>query len=122
MKPQGAMVDYLKTVPSFVGYQCRGCGAAGVKLWRPRSKIVAPVPLRCAACVCRATQLDPRSIDRDGAMRDPGSRDGVTNRIGDMDPAIPMRAAPDGTPLSYWDYYLLADIPLRWWRDRPTRA
>ena len=81
-------------------YECIGCGASGVKLWRRYQTFLDAQDLKCRACSI-AEQGEP---DRDLPASD---------AIGWRVPAV-----PDDTG-TFWGYTSVPDDAVTWWRVLP---
>ena len=104
-------------LPRFTDYRCESCGKQGVKLWRCRIKLAAPLVLKCVDCVCGIAMIDAGSVGPNGSRPDPRSAQGWTERFPGWDPAVPNRVTQGGQILTYWEYALAPEPAMEWWRE-----
>jgi hypothetical protein len=99
MADQTPELTQLDHAPATCGEQiCTGCGATGVRIWRPYQ--CWPDKLLCFACACRDQKRDPASVTGD--------------QIGWLAPAV-----PDGEG-SWWGYSSVPQDKVEEWLALPV--
>ena len=104
-------------MPAPKNYECKKCGARGVKLWRQWSTMPVHITLLCRTCA--------EHIQRDAIadrLRRYGGDFGPSDQIGDMCPAVPTKMPvgrgwrlPNG--YSFWGYTSVPPEAVAWWRS-----
>ncbi len=106
-------VDYSSThtPPNYV---CKLCGHGGIKLWRESDTFGVEETLRCADCAASERGININFMRPEGIRV---QRDGPTDRLGDLVPAV--LAEENGR--SYWAYYRIPADGGAWWQGLPLR-
>lgn len=101
-----AMEYHLQSTPDT--YRCSVCGAGGVKLWR-QAATFAPATF-CARCASQHERVDISQMTVSGEVP---SRFGLTDKIGNLVPAVPSGD-------TYWGYTSVPAEAVVWWRVLPN--
>lgn len=100
------MIQYDKE--GKVRYQCSGCGAVGVKLWRDYQMFLDHQTLYCVACAEKDQGKPCKLSAPDGE---------ATDQIGWLVPAVPTAEGD-----TFWGYTSVPADRAQWWRDLPLRS
>lgn len=110
LKVSGEVASYLHPYKTTHPYECVGCGAKGVKLWREIHGCDDGW-IGCVSCVMRKTGKVV-VVDEDGVSTD--SVHGRSDQICGKIPAVPTE---DGR--SFYGYSSVPEPGCRWWKALP---
>lgn len=105
-------------------YECGGCGASGVKLWREYNTFLNHQTLECCDCAAKSQKKDISRIRADGCV--PWSfgkyADGTEavewcDSIGWRIPAVPTEDRA-----TFWGYTSVPNEGVAWWKALPLRG
>lgn len=115
------MSSQSKTVSSNgqIIYQCHGCAAEGVKLWRGYNTFLSNQEFLCVECVCKqdkcVTKLTDSSLVNSCGRHK--SEYGWTDQINGYVPCIPSAEGDE-----VWGYSAVPQDRVEWWHGLPLRG
>lgn len=93
-------------------YECTGCGAKGVKLWREYQTLADRTQLLCAICALR-DQKTTGMPGEDGRRMSEPPHSSLTDTIKWLVPAVPSGD-------TFWGYSSVPPADVAWWQALPT--
>lgn len=105
-------IDYSSSgVPS--SYKCGKCRKQRLKLWCEPVLVDSRRALSCADCSAKMEDVDISAMNPDGLRE---GEHGVTDKIGDLIPALPT---PEND--AFWLYRAFPEDEYAWWKRLPLR-
>jgi hypothetical protein len=104
-------------------YNCSGCGATGIKLWRDYNTCANAIELKCAECATpNQVTYEAKTYTTENNREFLGAfdADGVFtfrsgDQLGGLVPAVPTVEGD-----TFWGYSSVPDDQVEWWLALPT--